>query len=404
MVQQERGQSGSPESRDRKKRRRDHSPSDHSHQHRHVRGERDRHRHDDDRRDSSSPDSHRPRKHSHRHKDRREHREERGDRRNEPSRFDPQRRIKQEQTDDDRSRFKPPQPVKREPRDGFREQQRDRQHNDDRRREARRQRENEGDNFGLPSAEDQADSALETEKPNFKLSGKLTEDTRRIKQEQTDDDRSRFKPPQPVKREPRDCFREQQRDHQHNDDRRREARRQREQENERDNFGQPSAEDQAEKDKPNFELSGKLTEDTNTFRGVVVKYNQPSEARMPKRRWRLYGFKGNEALPMLPVHRQSAYLFGRDRRVADVPVDHPSCSKQHAVLQYRLSEYGRPDGSVGRRVRPYIIDLASANSTLVNNQPIDSQRYVELFECDIIKFGCSTREYVLLPENEGCML
>ncbi|KAL8619040.1 hypothetical protein ACOMHN_020738 [Nucella lapillus] len=54
MVQQERGQSGSPESRDCKKRRRDHSPSDHSHQHRHVRGERDRHRHDDDRRDSSS--------------------------------------------------------------------------------------------------------------------------------------------------------------------------------------------------------------------------------------------------------------------------------------------------------------------------------------------------------------
>ncbi|KAL8585464.1 hypothetical protein ACOMHN_059433 [Nucella lapillus] len=233
MVQQERGQSGSPESRDRKKRRRDHSPSDHSHQHRHVRGERDRHRHDDDRRDSSSPDSHRPRKHSHRHKDRREHREERGDRRNEP----------------------------------------------------------------------------------------------------------------------------------------------------------------------NFKLSGKLTEDTNTFHGVVVKYNQPSEARNPKRRWRLYGFKGDKALPMLPVHRQSAYLFGRDRRVADIPVDHPSCSRQHAMLQYRLSEYGRPDGSVGRRVRPYIIDLASANGTFINNQPIDGQRYVELFECDVIKFGFSTREYVLLPEN-----
>jgi hypothetical protein len=31
--------------------------------------------------------------------------------------------------------------------------------------------------------------------------------------------------------------------------------------------------------------------------------------------------------------RQSMYLFGRERRVADIPTDHPSCSKQHAVIQ-----------------------------------------------------------------------
>lgn len=39
----------------------------------------------------------------------------------------------------------------------------------------------------------------------------------------------------------------------------------------------------------------------------------------------------------LYVHRQSCYLFGRERRVADIPTDHPSCSKQHAVLQYRYN-------------------------------------------------------------------
>lgn len=37
----------------------------------------------------------------------------------------------------------------------------------------------------------------------------------------------------------------------------------------------------------------------------------------------------------LYIHRQSCYLFGRERRVADVPTDHPSCSKQHAVVQFR---------------------------------------------------------------------
>jgi len=37
------------------------------------------------------------------------------------------------------------------------------------------------------------------------------------------------------------------------------------------------------------------------------------------------------------LHRQSAYLIGRLRRIADIPVDHPSCSKQHAVFQFRLA-------------------------------------------------------------------
>ncbi len=37
----------------------------------------------------------------------------------------------------------------------------------------------------------------------------------------------------------------------------------------------------------------------------------------------------------LYIHRQTCYLFGRERRVADIPTDHPSCSKQHAVIQYR---------------------------------------------------------------------
>lgn len=36
---------------------------------------------------------------------------------------------------------------------------------------------------------------------------------------------------------------------------------------------------------------------------------------------------------LLHLQRQSAYLVGRDKTVVDIPVDHPSCSKQHAVIQ-----------------------------------------------------------------------
>lgn len=154
-----------------------------------------------------------------------------------------------------------------------------------------------------------------------------------------------------------------------------------------------------EKEKPNFGLSGKLTAETNTVHGVVIAYAEPPGARKPKRRWRLYPFKGEQALPTLYIHRQSCYLIGRDRKVCDIPVDHPSCSKQHAVLQYRLVPYERVDGTKSQCVRPYIIDLESSNGTFVNNKQIESKRYLELREKDVLKFGFSSREYVLLHEN-----
>ncbi|XP_076622205.1 uncharacterized protein LOC143342329 [Colletes latitarsis] len=169
-------------------------------------------------------------------------------------------------------------------------------------------------------------------------------------------------------------------------------------------WGKPNLKTEAkpkpqEKDKPNFELSGKLTEDTNTVNGVVIKYSEPADSRKPKRRWRLYPFKGEKALPTLYVHRQSAYLMGRDRKIADIPLDHPSCSKQHAVLQYRLVSFQREGGGEGRRIRPYLIDLESANGTFVNNVKLEPRRYHELLERDVLRFGFSSREYVLLHEH-----
>ncbi|EDO38224.1 predicted protein, partial [Nematostella vectensis] len=154
-------------------------------------------------------------------------------------------------------------------------------------------------------------------------------------------------------------------------------------------------------EKPNYELSGKLTEYTNTYKGVVIKYNEPPEARKPNTRWRLYPFKGEESLPVMYIHRQSAYLLGRQRHIADIPIDHPSCSKQHAILQYRLVNYEKPDGSKGRRVKPYVLDLDSANGTFLNNQKVEPRRYYELKERDVLKFGFSSREYVLLHEKSS---
>lgn len=166
-----------------------------------------------------------------------------------------------------------------------------------------------------------------------------------------------------------------------------------------ENKDQPDDAVEKEKEKPDFGLSGKLTEDTNKVNGVVIKYAEPPEARRSKRLWRFYPFKGTESLQTIYLHRQSCYLIGRDKHICEMTVDHPSCSKQHAAFQYRLVPYEREDGSKGKHVLPYIIDLGSSNGTFVNGKQIEAKKYVELRERDVVKFGFSTREYVLLHKD-----
>ena len=162
-----------------------------------------------------------------------------------------------------------------------------------------------------------------------------------------------------------------------------------------------SAEPAAPKEEANFGLSGKLAAETNTYKGVVLKFSEPPEARMPAERWRLYIFKGEEQLEPLRIYKQSFYLCGKDRTVADIPTDHPSCSRQHAVIQYRQINSEDEFGAPVLRVKPYLMDLDSTNGSFINDARIEPRRYYEILEKDMLRFGNSTRKYVLLhPESK----
>lgn len=162
--------------------------------------------------------------------------------------------------------------------------------------------------------------------------------------------------------------------------------------NEEDNGG-------VDKEKPNFGLSGALAKDEdkgNIYKGVVLKFSEPPEARAPNTQWRLYVFKGDETVETLHISKQSAYLLGRNEDIADIPLRHGSCSSQHAVLQYRAL----PEKKTGRlQCSPYIMDLDSTNGSFINGVKIDSARYYQLKKGDTLKFGASTREYVILTAS-----
>mmetsp|Transcript_13307 Transcript_13307/g.23515 ORF Transcript_13307/g.23515 Transcript_13307/m.23515 type:complete len:305 (+) Transcript_13307:98-1012(+) len=151
----------------------------------------------------------------------------------------------------------------------------------------------------------------------------------------------------------------------------------------------PEGEEQEPKEEPNFEASGLLAMEDNAKNGIPLKFTVPAEARRPDMKWRLYVFaKQNEEPKIIQIHREVGYLFGKDRRVVDVPTDHPTCSKQHAVLHHRQT--------ANMEVKPYILDLESVNGTFLNGKRIEAARYYELKEKDVLKFGMSSREFVLL--------
>jgi len=47
------------------------------------------------------------------------------------------------------------------------------------------------------------------------------------------------------------------------------------------------------------------------------------------------------------------------------------------------------------------MDLDTVNGTAINGERIDGRRYYELLEKDLIKFGTSSRDYILLHEESA---
>ncbi|KAH8819478.1 SMAD/FHA domain-containing protein [Xylogone sp. PMI_703] len=161
--------------------------------------------------------------------------------------------------------------------------------------------------------------------------------------------------------------------------------------------------EEKEKEKPNFAPTGLLAAASNSVTtadgtSIVLKYHEPPEARKPspKEQWKLFVFKGSDVVDTIELNSRSCWLVGRETAVVDMHAEHPSISKQHAVIQFRYVEKKNEFGDKTGRVRPYLIDLDSANGTMLNKEEIPGSRYLELRDKDLIQFGHSTREYVLM--------
>ncbi|KAL1891170.1 hypothetical protein Sste5346_007803 [Sporothrix stenoceras] len=157
------------------------------------------------------------------------------------------------------------------------------------------------------------------------------------------------------------------------------------------------------KEQPNWGTTGTLAAASNAVAQadgsvVTLKYHEPPEARKPSPRdqWKLFVFKDGAIVDTIDLGTRSCWLAGRDEAVVDLLAAHPSISKQHAVVQFRFVEKRNEFGDRIGHVKPYLLDLASANGTKLNYEEVAAQRYVELQDKDMLQFGHSAREYVVM--------
>lgn len=86
---------------------------------------------------------------------------------------------------------------------------------------------------------------------------------------------------------------------------------------------------------------------------------------------------------MFVLGRQSCYLFGRDKTVVDIPIEHPSCSKQHAVIQFRQVTKRNEFGDEKRYVQyVYVTDL---HQTLLDRFRVSQWLHRKWRECAFLE-------------------
>ncbi|XDV43675.1 hypothetical protein PO909_012114 [Leuciscus waleckii] len=123
-----------------------------------------------------------------------------------------------------------------------------------------------------------------------------------------------------------------------------------------------------------------------------VPYAEPPWGSVPDISYSFELLKNGAILDAVPLTQRSYFVVGR-LPVCDVSLEHPSISRYHAVVQYRGT--AGQDGGLGEDKGFYAYDLGSTHGTFVNKNKIPPKTYIRLRVGHVIKFGGSTRLFIL---------
>ena len=111
-------------------------------------------------------------------------------------------------------------------------------------------------------------------------------------------------------------------------------------------------------------------------------------AATPPSGWSLEILKDGSIVGTLTLDTKTHYMLGRQQGAVDILAEHPSISRQHAVLQFR------DDGAL------MILDLHSAQGSFLNKAALPKDTFQRIRPGDMLKFGGSTRLYIVNGPDE----
>ncbi len=122
-----------------------------------------------------------------------------------------------------------------------------------------------------------------------------------------------------------------------------------------------------------------------------IHYKAPSWSAICTENYYFDVLKGGVMKDSIDLSTKDFYIFGRLEE-CDVTMEHPSVSRFHAVVVYR----GKSNNESSEKGNGfYIMDLGSTHGTFLNKKPLDPKVYYRLRVGYVVKFGGSTRLYIL---------
>lgn len=144
--------------------------------------------------------------------------------------------------------------------------------------------------------------------------------------------------------------------------------------------------------------SRKSKDDTPT-----LPYNEPHWSGAPLEPFTLSVIKHGTVIQEINVSMKAFHVFGK-LPTCDVALEHPSISRHHAILQYRPSNAETSSHAADHHTlfstNPkesgfYIYDLGSTHGTYLNKTKIQPRCYYRLRVGQMVRFGGSSRLFVL---------
>ena len=125
-----------------------------------------------------------------------------------------------------------------------------------------------------------------------------------------------------------------------------------------------------------------------------LQYTVPDSSGFPPYQYTLEVIRNGAIIDYVALSQRAYTVFGRSPD-SDVVLEHPTISRYHAIIQYKSEyEHGQPAGL-------YLYDCGSTHGTFINKKRLESKVYIRLKVGYLIKFGQSTRLYIVQGDSSA---